>query len=114
MNWSKLEDINDAIANGIGRAVDRYGVLLYLGLLVSVFAGLLLGAVACPAHPATAQEGPPMPPMRKVIQTSVQHRMHSLTEAYVIHALCDDGTMWMSVDGRRWKQIYDVPQGAAE
>ena len=49
---------------------------------------------------------------RKVIQiaATVVSETEYMKYAYVLTALCGDGTMWESVNGEAWKKLDGVPQ----
>jgi len=56
---------------------------------------------------------------RKIVQISTTHQSNSDSEYFSIVALCDDGTLWISMSGETstvpikpygWRLIANVPQ----
>lgn len=50
--------------------------------------------------------------MRKIIQISTSGVENTMSTQcnYVVHALCDDGTLWIRTNNHGWELQPDVPQ----
>ena len=51
------------------------------------------------------------PPPRKIVQIAVATAGDGGEQWPVLHALCDDGTVWLkSLPSSRWEKVGDVPR----